>query len=51
MAFYAVAGDGELDAGSVRKGQICYFVYADEHYCAIWQASDGWTGDAYRTIQ
>ena len=51
VAFYAVAGDGELDAGSVRKGQICYFVYADEHYCAIWQATDGWTGDAYRAIQ
>ena len=34
--------------GSAKEGEICYFVYADENYCAIWRSNDGWDGDAYQ---
>lgn len=46
VAFYGVKGDG-FSAKSVKAGEICYFVYADENHCARWLADDGWTGDAY----
>jgi len=50
VAFYGLAGEGDFPAGEdakVEAGDIFYFVYADEYHCAIWKASDGWTGDAY----
>ena len=47
VAFYGLAGEGNFPAGDVEAGDICYFVYADEYHCAIWNAGDGWTGDAY----
>jgi hypothetical protein len=47
VAFYGLEGEGEFDSDFVKKGKISYFVYADENYCAIWRASDGWSGDAY----
>ena len=48
VAYYGVVGDGEFGAGELEDGEICYFLYADEDYCAIWHADDGWTGSAYR---
>ena len=48
VAFYGLAGEGDFPADEdVEAGDIFYFVYADEYHCAIWKASDGWTGDAY----
>lgn len=48
VALYGVAGKGTFKAGGgLKKGDIAYFVYADEEYCAVWRADDGWTGDAY----
>ena len=55
VAYYGVSGNFRFSAktagkgeGSVRDGDICYFLYADEHYCAIWRSNDGWDGDAYQ---
>jgi len=48
VAFYGLAGEGSFAPEGVKKGEICYFVYADENHCAIWRSDDGWTGDAYR---
>ena len=47
VALYGVEGEGTFDTGYVKKGKISYFAYADENYCAIWTARDGWSGDAY----
>ena len=47
VAFYGLEGDGSLKTGKVKKGEICYFVYADEDNAAVWLANDGWTGSAY----
>lgn len=48
VCFFGVNGEGSFAATEVRKGEICYFVYADENHCAIWRADEGWTGDAYQ---
>ena len=48
VAFYGLEGEGTFASGFVNKGKISYFVYADENYCAIWRARDGWSGDAYK---
>lgn len=37
VAFYGTGDNGDID----------YFVYADEDYCAIWHENDEWTGSAY----
>jgi len=37
VAFYSTNDDGDID----------YFVYADEDYCAIWNLDVGWSGSAY----
>lgn len=29
------------------EGEISYFIYADEHHCAIWRKGQQWRGDAY----
>ena len=50
VAFYGLEGDGSLRTGKVSKGEICYFVYADEDNAAVWLADDGWTGSAYQGI-
>ena len=50
VAFYGLEGDGRLRTGKVKKGEICYFVYADEDNAAVWMADDGWTGSAYQGI-
>lgn len=47
VAYYGVEGDG-FNTDKVAEGEICYFLYADEYYCAIWRADDGWTGDSYK---
>ena len=47
VCFYGIAGDGIFPVGDLEEGEICYFLYADEDYCAIWNADDGWTGTAY----
>ena len=47
VAFFAVEGtEGWKDTGA-QMGEVCYFLYADEYHCAIWNAQDGWTGDSY----
>ena len=48
VCLYGVNGEGSFSAKEVRKGEICYFAYADENHCAVWRADDGWTGDAYQ---
>jgi hypothetical protein len=50
VAFFGIAGEGTFKNQPVEDGEICYFVYADEQYCAIWNADDGWTGDAYQGL-
>lgn len=50
VAFYGLEGDGSFATGKVNKGEICYFVYADEDHAAVWRADDGWTGDAYQGV-
>ena len=47
VCYYGVAGSGEFKDSSAKKGTICYFLYADEECCALWQTEDGWTGLAY----
>ena len=49
VAFYGIEGEG-FDTGKVDKGEVCYFVYADENHAAAWRAEDGWTGDAYQNV-
>lgn len=55
VCYYGTAGDFTFSAKTARKGmgtakngEVCYFVYADENYCAIWRSNDGWDGDAYQ---
>ena len=50
VAFYGLEGDGSFSTGKVKKGEICYFVYADEDHAGVWSADDGWTGSAYQGI-
>ena len=33
--------------GTDDKGNINYFLYADEDHYAVWRYNDGWRGDAY----
>lgn len=47
VAFYGLNGDGAFSVDGAKKGEIVYFIYADEYYCAIWRFNDGWTGDSY----
>ena len=48
VAFYGLAGEGDFAVtDEAPAGEVCYFVYADEEYCGIWRAGDGWTGTAY----
>ena len=45
---YGIAGHGAFDSDSGAKpGEICYFSYANEEYCANWSAREGWTGDSW----
>ena len=47
VAFYGINGEGSFSTDEVKTGEICYFVYADEDYCAIWRAGEEWSGSAY----
>lgn len=47
VAYYGVAGEGDFPVDGTVAGKIAYFLYADENYCAVWRANDGWTGNAY----
>lgn len=54
VAYYGAAGNFTFSAktagrgnGTAKEGEVCYFLYADEQYCAIWRSNDGWDGDAY----
>ncbi len=47
VSFYGISGEGTFSTKGVKAGKLCWFIYADENYCAIWSAQDGWTGDAY----
>ncbi len=33
--------------GIDEAGDLSFFTYADENYCAAWSPAKGWTGDAY----
>ena len=48
VAYYGIAGHSEFgeDFGS-EEGDICYFSFADEEHCAMWQENNGWTGDSH----
>ena len=48
VCLFGINGEGSFSAKMVKKGEICYFAYADENHCAVWRADDGWTGDAYQ---
>ena len=47
VAFYGIAGEGTFSTKGVKAGKLCWFIYADENYCAIWSVQNGWSGDAY----
>ena len=47
VAFYGLPGDGAFSVDGAGDGEIVFFIYADEYYCAIWHADEEWTGDAY----
>lgn len=47
VAFYGLDGEGSFSSNKTADGEICYFIYADESYAAIWRADKGWTGTAY----
>ena len=47
VAFYGVKDDEMFPNASGVTGEVCYFCFADEEYCANWRAGDGWTGSAY----
>ena len=47
VAFYGVAGNGSLNETGAKKGEVCYFAYADENYCANWTAQKYWSGDSW----
>ena len=47
VVLYGLSGDGDFASSGVPEGELCYFLYADEDYCAVWHAGDKWTGSAY----
>lgn len=47
VSFFGIDGEGDFEAKKAKDGELAYFIYADEDYCAIWRADDGWTGTAY----
>ncbi len=47
IALYGLNGEGNFKARSVEENEICYFVYADENYSAVWHADTGWSGTSY----
>ena len=47
VAFYGLSGEGVFSNSTRKKGKVCFFVYADEDYCAIWNYGEEWTGSAY----
>lgn len=47
VAFYGLAGEGDFSTENAKAGEIAYFIYADENYCAVWRAAQQWTGTAY----
>ena len=50
VAFYGIAGQGTFAKGKSAEGEVCWFIYADEDFCAIWSDADQWTGDSYSGI-
>ena len=52
VAYYMLAGHSSADTGAgAADGEIIYFSFADENYCANWSVSDGWTGDSYDGVE
>ena len=48
VAFYGIKGHSDFCAdSSVKDGEICYFSFADPDHCAMWQQTEGWSGDSY----
>ncbi len=47
VAFFGVAGEPGWEDAVAGKGEVCYFAFADEDYCALWRFNNGWTGDSY----
>ncbi len=49
VIYYAVVGRGDFQTDSrLSEGEVCYFGYADENYCANWTTKKSWTGDSYQ---
>lgn len=47
VAYYGVKGSGMFSDAKTPAGELCYFCYADEDYCAVWRDGQGWSGNAY----
>ena len=47
VLYYGLRGQGAFAAApGAADGEICYFLFADENHCAVWQPAEGWTGDS-----
>lgn len=48
VAFYSLVGHSDFGENSgLKQGELWYFSYADEEYCAAWSSTRSWTGDSY----
>lgn len=49
VAYYSIVGHSDFGADSgLKEGEVWYFSYADENYCAAWSSKQSWTGDSYK---
>ena len=44
VAFFGLGREGSFKG---KKGELVYFLYADENHCALWRKEDDWSGTAY----
>ena len=52
VAYFGVEGNGDFgDSENASEGDVCYFAYADENYCANWTADNWWSGDSWITVE
>lgn len=47
VAFFGVEGAGGWRDTGAAEDELCYFLYADEDWCAKWNPRDDWTGDCF----
>ena len=49
VAFYSIVGHSSFGEDSEKEeGEVWYFSFADENYCANWNYRQSWTGDSYK---